>query len=221
MKVLEVIYTHCMPFLNDLWKGGYSKGRSELLYSGRNESNPYIMKQIRQDRRPSDTSKEKHELFDRLFYEEFKIKGRSQCLFGTGDRMTAYGASTYMIFPMGKYKVLWSNKVRDLYKDPYTDQIMMKDYQTDEERDILLRKKIISTYKTGDIVKALQSKNEIMLSTNRVSWFKSFLYGDTIASYIYTMKNTFPTNQSIDTWLNKIENENSTSLYWDNNVDLY
>jgi hypothetical protein len=234
---LEMIYTHSTPFIKDLLKDGFNNKRyDELLYSGRHESRDMFVGAVRKNRRPVDTSQYQHELFDRLFYKKFGIKGRSQALFCTGNagvaRNYASGGSAYMIFPVGKYKFLWSHEVTDLYKNPYVDQIMEK-YERligdteititqqkglppdekrkqveavrpplEKKRDVELTHDILSTYTTKMLMKAIDTRHEIMLDTDRYVAIKYDMYHLAIKSYIATMKTKPPTIENLEHWYN-------------------
>jgi len=113
--VIEMIYNECMPFIKELTKGKFSRN---LMYSGRSESKDIIRKQVRKDRQPLNTYSIDHRLFDDVFYDLFKVRGRSNAVFCSGDRSvtTEYG-TTYSIFPIGKFKYIWSPFIGDLYED--------------------------------------------------------------------------------------------------------
>jgi len=61
-NILKILQKNCGPFLNELKK--HLNG--ELLYTGRkNVSSPFAKKQVRSDRKPTDTPKEIHQLVDK------------------------------------------------------------------------------------------------------------------------------------------------------------
>lgn len=136
----------CKPFIAD-WKisGG------ELLYSGRKMMADYIVKPVRQNRQPLDTSYKIHDKMDDQFYKKFGIKARSNSIFCTSILYNAekYG-TPYYIFPIGNYEIIWSPWIFDLYS-----KVNFIDYL-----DI---GNIVSQYKKGDLRGALRSGNEIML----------------------------------------------------------
>ena len=127
-KGIELVYTHCMPFIKDLVKGRYNylTKNQDLLHSGRKGSDPIIKKNIRTNRKPSDMDMDLYNYYDKTFYKKFGIKGRSGSLFCSGDSHMAggYGDTNYIVFPVGKYEILWSDEIRDLYKNPYSDMII-------------------------------------------------------------------------------------------------
>lgn len=141
----------CIPFINDL----FLYGDGHFLYSGRrNLRADYIVKSIRQTRNPLDTNKDIHKIIDDSFYEKFGIRARSNTLFCTSSSWIAknYGVP-YFIFPMGKYEVIWSKTIFDLYSKTRT---------IDPDNELKI-KNIVSNYKQGDLGGALKSGNEIML----------------------------------------------------------
>lgn len=140
----------CKPFIND-WK----KAKSEnFLYSGRKLSAKYIIKKVRQDRKSLDTPINLHRLVDDEFEKLFDIKARSQTLFCTPNMAMArrYGVP-YYIFPVGKYEIIWSDSVGDLYSS-------LIDVSYNEKLAVDL---VNTAYKKGDLKNALKSGNEIMV----------------------------------------------------------
>jgi hypothetical protein len=55
-------------------------------------------------------------LLDKQFQKKFGVKARSQSLFCTNEYLSTlqYG-NPYYIFPIGKYKTIWSPEIADLY----------------------------------------------------------------------------------------------------------
>ena len=110
-KLADMIEKHCQQFLkewrhNILWSGRKSKAYGNFT--------PLSLKQIRTDRIPRDTPKKLHDVLDYYFKKKFGKKLRSETLFCTGSIETAkeFGAP-YMVFPIGKYEVYWSD-INDL-----------------------------------------------------------------------------------------------------------
>lgn len=93
------------------------------FYSGRTDANEKIfVKNIRQNRQPKDIDYISHKALDSFFKEIFGVEARSKSIFITKDINTAnYYGSPYLVYPIGKYKYIWSPIVRDLLdimKDP-------------------------------------------------------------------------------------------------------
>jgi hypothetical protein len=76
------------------------------LFSGRKSEKDFLMKDVRKDRIPKDTSQMKHIYYDLKFEEKFGIPLRSQTIFCTSNFITAkvYG-NAYYIFPIDKYEI--------------------------------------------------------------------------------------------------------------------
>ena len=74
------------------------------------------MKVVRKNRKPQSTPSDIHEWIDDWFYEKFGVRARSNVVFGSFDKLVTvdYG-EPFIIFPIGKYMMLSSNKVSDLY----------------------------------------------------------------------------------------------------------
>lgn len=153
---IALLEKDCQPYLNKLSSRYFLK--HDLLISGRNESKNFITKDIRQDRKPRDVYPEIHEYIDKQFNKKFGIKARSQTLFcysKVGD-VSSYG-NAYYIFPIGEFDVIWSKEWRDLYSTrPYMD-LGFEKYKP------FFKDSILNTYEKGNLKKAINSGNEIML----------------------------------------------------------
>ena len=102
------IHAECKPFLNA------SKGYS--LYRGMYKKPALGKLKVRKDRKPLDTPLDVHKEFDKIFTKIFGWPARSSGLLTTGDKTVAgsYG-NAYQVFPIGKFRFLWSSNVHDLY----------------------------------------------------------------------------------------------------------
>jgi len=205
---MELVYTHCMPYINDLIKGGFNYLRKDdqLLYSGRNSDSLIINKKVRTDRKPSDMKVDLHKLYDDLFYKRFKVHARSNAIFCTGVMMVAagYGNTVYAIFPVGKYQVIWSDDIYDLYND-YSVSNIIKKYKdlSDEEFLKEMDDKVISSYHKGDVMKAIRSKNEIMLTCKSYIGLKNYKFNRVARQYIEMNKDKFPEKEFFMEWYNR------------------
>lgn len=103
----------CKPFLTDLKK---FHNHISFLYRGMNVMGSGV-RPTRQDRLPKHTKPIVAELFDKILYKTFGWKPRSEGLFCSGnlDDVSYYGAEK-IIFPIGNYKMLWSQKVNDSFE---------------------------------------------------------------------------------------------------------
>ncbi len=184
-----LIQKHCKPFLKDWMPIVKSRRYIPYLYRGMDTLMEVGTRKTRKDRRPSQSSTDFHNAIDDLMFKKFKIRGRSSTVFVTADIDEAYGyGQEYLIFPIGKYNLLYSPEIQDLTvvahtKYGYTHDtslalskrikkagISLKDVDgiekltntmhQDNEKAI---KKIIKTYKKNDLKGAIDSQNEIML----------------------------------------------------------
>lgn len=116
LEKIKELLQDCRPYINDLKRTNHFPNR--MLYSGRSSNTIFIQRKVRKDRKPKDAPKVVHETLDQLFYNEFGIKARSQTLFTfpTWSNASYYG-NPYIIFPIGKYEIIWSDKISDLYGD--------------------------------------------------------------------------------------------------------
>jgi len=149
-ELLDILWRKCNPFLKDLLRPGWN---GEFLYSGRNKTQDVFIGKVRSNRKPSDTNEKIHEILDEIFYDQFGFNARSNVIFCTGSYSEAadYG-NVYIIFPMNKYKFVYSDTIRDLYNIVRTDgagrdniqsfddfrESRLEDY-TEEARSVLER----------------------------------------------------------------------------------
>lgn len=173
----EDIKRDCKPFLND-WK----KQMKSFLFSGRQSDDNFIKRKVRKNRKPKDTPEVVHNLVDNLFEKYMNIRPRSNSVFCYNEPRKTYGyGNSYMIFPIGKYKILWSPKVTDLYEYLFQKHNLFINYlkknpdapKDEEEKDKLdkIRKDmedIIKTYKLVDAseIHKADEENELMLLTD-------------------------------------------------------
>jgi hypothetical protein len=133
--------------------------------------------EVRKDRKPLDTPRGVHEYLDSLFNKYFGWKGRSEGLFVWSHKLTM-PRQTYLVFPIGKYRYVYSDDVPDLFAILadniflYTDKELEKlthigsrgipkekwnDAVKDKERQEKLEK-LVKTYKSKGL-KELSSKS--------------------------------------------------------------
>lgn len=202
---IRAIEKHCQPFLKDLIKANEinisSPSKFKFMYSGRKSRKTIFSKPIRKNRKPMDTSKELQDIIDDMLFKQFGWRPRSSSLFCTSARVTAESYGTvYLIFPVGKYKILWSPSIVDLwskYFDPdsyenrnfilyltnpqeFENEIRndLEEYELlDYEFELEVERKLDeyhdryeelkNSYKEGDLRGALESRNEILLNSER------------------------------------------------------
>jgi hypothetical protein len=111
-EVTEMVRKNCSEALdamsrthNALWRG------SDEEFSG------YIKELApRTDRRPRDTKRWVHDLFDDAFEKKFGWRVRSEAIFATAAKNVAdgFGNRAYLFFPFDGFKIIWSSEVDDL-----------------------------------------------------------------------------------------------------------
>jgi hypothetical protein len=111
-EIKSLLLKNCKPFLRD-WKK-----RSDNLYLRRvlNQafSGSYIEKTARKNRKPRDTHPSIHNYWDKLFQKKFGWKARSEGVFAWITPTTTFYRENFF-FPIGKYKILYSPNINDLY----------------------------------------------------------------------------------------------------------
>ena len=108
--ITDIIKKDCGSFVKEL------KKNMILLFSGRDEQVNFTKKSVRKNRTPRDTPIEIHDFIDNWFNKKFGIRARSNTVFcsATESSTSDYGEA-YIIFPIGNYTTISSNKVSDLY----------------------------------------------------------------------------------------------------------
>jgi len=105
--IKEKIQKECKPWL--IASKGYPVWRGMR--------NPASGKfKVRTERKPLDTPLDVHIKLNEIFKKHFGWQCRSEGLLTTGDRTVAssYG-NAHQIFPIGKFRFVWSKNVHDLY----------------------------------------------------------------------------------------------------------
>lgn len=129
-RVTNFLKLNCMPFINEL----KSTGTHKILFRGSNKPVKDIARiKPRKDRKPFDTSEYVHRILDNEFKKKFGWKARSEGVFTTASEyITGQYGKSYLFFPIGKYKYVYSLKIRDLYLNTYfilTDEELIKNYK--------------------------------------------------------------------------------------------
>jgi len=105
-EIVVLLWDNCLPYLKDTIKT--SEKFTNFMYSGRASSKDYFKGTIRKNRKPKDSDDRVHDILDKSFYKRWGWYARSNVLFTSGSIAQAdnYG-KTYLIFPIGKYKLLY------------------------------------------------------------------------------------------------------------------
>lgn len=106
IQIVDYIKDNCQPWLKEV---------GIPLYRGIGSDDTVIIKTPRTDRRPLSYNRSKHDLSDKVFKSIFGWKGRSEAILSTlsKSRSHYFGQSSYMIFPVGNFKYIYSEKVLD------------------------------------------------------------------------------------------------------------
>ena len=130
---------------------------------------PYHTLLMRTNRQPSDTSLATHEVINEWFRERFGWGARSEVVFGEGRYNIAASSSsidygpTFIIFPVGDFKYVWSEDVSDLYRT-LGAKMLDKPTMTDERKENIWKFLDSAEYRSTGLREALATYNsEIMI----------------------------------------------------------
>lgn len=113
-KLVDYIKNNCQFWLSESDRGDV------VLYRGIPYAapRPYIIKKMPTDRRPKDSSKEQHALFNHALDLVGSVANRSNSVFATRDESVASGyGDVYITIPVGKFRYAWIDGINDLYAD--------------------------------------------------------------------------------------------------------
>ena len=109
-KMASFLFRDCKPYLKDLRKSG------KVMYRGAYGGD--MTKIIpRKNRKPKDMDQDLSDELDDAFMSHVGWKPRSEGVFCSGDHGQAkhYGTAVFTVWPIDKYKIVWSESVGDLY----------------------------------------------------------------------------------------------------------
>lgn len=124
---------------------------------------------IRQDRRPKDTDKKRHQEFNQAIASVGGVANRSNAAFVSGDYNQAepYG-SVYVFVPLGDFHYTWSPEYADWTQDFETDELdllkIRADYRKDPKALAYVKQRIQGAYDDA-LIKAKQGN-----SSNKKYW---------------------------------------------------
>lgn len=154
----EKLRKDCKPIIK-VYSNPASTG---FMYRGSYKSTPGIIEVTpRANRRPMSIHPKVQLTLDSFFKDKFGVAPRASGVFCTGSYSTAgqYGSSLYSVWPIGKFKFLWSKTISDLFEEIYDDNQNWM-YWIDNPDKL---KKYVDTYTDKDILSAIKSGHEIML----------------------------------------------------------
>ena len=167
--IVVKIRRECKPFLKEF------PVSSKFLYRGTRMTNDHDgiqNKKRRKDRKPTDTPEDVTREIDNTFNSKFGWKPRTQGVFATGNSRTStvYGIP-HLFFPIGKYRYIWSPKIKDFYTHSYLDDFKSNythNYEGSKEEGLEnWAKETVKLYKSKRLNDAAMSGNEIMFDVNR------------------------------------------------------
>ena len=159
----------------DLTKSSYKEIVHQTRPDGGSSTVDFYNIGTRMNRQPSDTPLKTHEMLDSWFYYNLGIKARSQTVFcfGSSDRgvleTKEYG-DPYLVFPIGKFKFVWSDLVTDLFgKVDGIKWDLDPDIKPEEAIDHFM---MGLEYITNGLQHAVQDRYEIMVACSKYYAFK-------------------------------------------------
>lgn len=157
VDVLNMVKDDCQQFLHR----AASKGKFHALYSGLPaEKWPTHEVQVRKDKAPIPTPKRIQDSFDRVMSEMYSKEFRSDSFYATGDpEMASKRGIKHLVFPIGRFEYLWSDKIADLIKGFGSEEDI-----TDEEGMYWDMQEAADSDAEDKIVKAFLKDNEFILS---------------------------------------------------------
>jgi len=155
--------------------------RRHYLTRGVHGLSDYIVKQTRQDRKPTDSNLIWHNALNAAFKKKFGIEARSKSVF-CAKLSSGYGSHNYMVLPIGDFYMLYSPVYPDLFLEQPTDV-----YQMETKADQVL-KTIVKSTDWVSVYNNTQPITEIMVVCQ---------------SYLMVKENY---TASLDTWIrNEVE----------------
>lgn len=168
----------CSPFLKEAAGAGFlvrgirvrNSPETHYIATSEGDTLPYLIKDVRQDRKPMSTKEHIHLVIDEWFKRNMGFRARSSTMFVFGNNIREstvkdYG-TVHLVFPVGPIKYVWSPHVRDLYVSMPMKFDKIEDPQALEETVSAWLDKC--GYKTKDLDEAiLQSKCEIMMQCSK------------------------------------------------------
>ena len=143
--LLLLLNDNCQPYINE-YKSSIGKTTPLFFLSGRYNTDPYFIRNVRKDRMPKDMPYKIHNELDDRFYQEYGIRARSNSIFVTGayNDAKSYGDVVKHGHIGNKYQ--YGDKVNKQYNkiannkgyeeaDKWISKITFKPYtiKTDEE----------------------------------------------------------------------------------------
>lgn len=196
--------THCSQWFKEL-QNPYAHYYVSPCFRGLSKDvGDFAILTTHENRRPRDSYKEIHELFDNWFQKHFGIKMRShKVMFATGspdaalEYTTEKGMGThgmnnnrvYNVFPIGSFKYVWSPLTKDLFStyenmlpEAVDNTIGWEAFEKDPDAGNAQIMKYMEAqiddmmYTDTDLSRALQVENEVMIHCDRYLVVRQHIY---------------------------------------------
>lgn len=152
-----------------MWRGTKVEPRESFTWNGKVVKGQVIVP--RTDRRPKDMPKWAHNLIDDFFYQEFGVTPRSSAVFASTSRANAdeYAGSgnPKVVIPIGRYSVIWSPVIQDLFTVLFPDIGYNPNEVTREMQEQYVLDILKNSRYTETSLKSVKGQSELMVMCQR------------------------------------------------------
>ncbi len=115
--LLELIHKECKPWLKEIGNFNITVVKNPVFRGVEQSIRLFrVLKGTRRtDREPKLTQKEVFEIFDKAFADRFGWWVRSKGVFTGSEHVSDTYGTSYVFFPMGKYRYVWSNEYNKIW----------------------------------------------------------------------------------------------------------
>lgn len=202
LEIVQEMQRKCQPYLKDMADSGLACE----MNSGRKEAKDYFIKPVRKGRKSVDTPQFISDLFDKYFKKKFGWMPRSNSVFTYSNvNDTNYYGISYMLFPVGKYRFVWSDDIKDLWNEiqtnpelnAYLSDPKNKHFKLDAENEVY--NFVENLYSDKNLEDALESDGEIMLNASHYLAVHRAHYYNDLSDFVEEHNwNKKPTQDDID-----------------------
>lgn len=116
-ELLDVVQKECKPWIKEIGKFNITKIPNPVYRGVKQNIQVYSIKKGARssDRVPKYTQKEVFEIFDKAFADRFGWWVRSKGVFTASEGVAYSYGNTYIFFPMGRYRYVWSAKYQKVW----------------------------------------------------------------------------------------------------------